>query len=32
MVHFPGAESLIGTIVDVKLEAVKGFYYIGTML
>lgn len=29
MVHFPGDESLIGTIVDVKLEEVHGFYYIG---
>ena len=29
MVHFPGAESLIGTIVDVQLKEVHGFYYIG---
>ena len=31
MVHFPGEERLIGTIVDVKLEEVHGFYYIGTV-
>lgn len=30
MVHFPGDPSLIGTIVPVKLEQSKGFYYIGT--
>ena len=30
MVHFPGDVSLIGTIVPVKLEQSKGFYYIGT--
>ncbi len=28
-VHFPGDESLIGKIVDVKLSQCKGFYYIG---
>ncbi len=28
-VHFPGDESLIGKIVDVKLTQCKGFYYIG---
>ena len=28
-VHFPGDESLIGQIVDVKLTECKGFYYIG---
>lgn len=30
MVHFPGDPSFIGTIVPVKLEQSKGFYYIGT--
>lgn len=30
MVHFPGDASLIGTIVPVKLETSKGFYYMGT--
>ncbi len=29
MVHFPGDPSLIGTIVSVKLEQSKGFYYMG---
>ena len=29
MVHFPGDESLIGKIVNVKLTQVHGFYYIG---
>ena len=29
MVHFPGDETLIGSIVDVKLEEAKGFYYMG---
>ncbi len=29
MVHFKGDESLIGTIVLVKLTEAKGFYYIG---
>ncbi len=28
-VHFPGDESLIGKIIDVKLSQCKGFYYIG---
>ncbi len=28
-VHFPGDESLIGKIVNVKLTQCKGFYYIG---
>lgn len=31
LVHFPGDSSLIGKIVEVKLEKSKGFYYIGTM-
>ncbi len=30
LVHFPGDQSLIGTIVDVKLDECKGFYYLGT--
>lgn len=32
LVHFPGDESMIGTIVDVKLEESKGFYYLGTLV
>ena len=29
LVHFPGKEEMIGTIVDVKLEECRGFYYLG---
>ncbi len=29
VVHFPGDESLIGKIVDVKLKEAHGFYYMG---
>lgn len=29
VVHLPGDESLIGKIVDVRLEECKGFYYLG---
>ena len=29
LVHFPGNEELIGTLVDVRLNECKGFYYIG---
>ncbi|MCQ2493090.1 MAG: tRNA (N6-isopentenyl adenosine(37)-C2)-methylthiotransferase MiaB [Lachnospiraceae bacterium] len=29
IVHFPGDESMIGTLVNVKLKECKGFYYIG---
>ena len=29
LVHFPGDESLIGRIVDVRLEECRGFYYLG---
>lgn len=32
IVHFPGDESLIGQIVQVKLSACKGFYYIGELV
>ncbi len=32
IVHFPGDESLIGKIVNVKLEECHGFYYIGKMV
>ena len=28
-VHFPGDASLIGKIVEVKLNCCKGFYFIG---
>ena len=31
LVHFKGDESLIGQIIDVKLNEAKGFYYIGEM-
>lgn len=30
LVHFPGTEELIGSLVMVRLEEAKGFYYIGT--
>jgi len=29
LVHFPGDKELIGTIVPVKLNEAKGFYYLG---
>jgi tRNA-2-methylthio-N6-dimethylallyladenosine synthase len=32
IVHFPGDQSLIGKIVDVKLVEAHGFYYIGEMV
>ena len=32
LVHFPGNPSLIGKIVNVKLEECHGFYYTGTMI
>lgn len=32
IVHFPGDESLVGKIVNVKLEECHGFYYIGRMV
>ncbi len=32
LVHFPGDASLIGKIVNVKLDESKGFYYLGTLL
>ncbi|MCI8662668.1 MAG: tRNA (N6-isopentenyl adenosine(37)-C2)-methylthiotransferase MiaB [Hungatella sp.] len=31
VVHFPGEESLVGTLVPVRLEESKGFYYMGRM-
>ena len=31
-VHFPGDESLIGKIVEVRLNCCKGFYFIGEMI
>ena len=31
VVHLPGDESLIGQIVNVKLEEARGFYYMGKM-
>ena len=30
LVHFPGEKELIGKIVSVRLDACKGFYYLGT--
>ena len=32
LVHFPGDESLIGKLVDVRLDECRGFYYIGEMI
>ncbi|MGO5051435.1 tRNA (N6-isopentenyl adenosine(37)-C2)-methylthiotransferase MiaB [Lachnospiraceae bacterium LCP25S3_G4] len=32
LVHFPGDESLVGSLVDVKLTKCKGFYYLGTRI
>ena len=32
LVHFPGEESMIGTIVEVRLKEAKGFYYIGEQI
>ncbi len=32
IVHFPGDESLVGKIVNVKLEECHGFYYMGKMV
>ena len=32
LVHFPGCKDLIGTIVDVKLNECKGFYFLGEMV
>ncbi len=32
IVHFPGDPSLIGQIVDVRLNECKGFYYLGSMV
>lgn len=32
LVHFPGTESLIGKIVDVRLLVCHGFYYMGEKL
>lgn len=32
VVHFEGGRDLIGSIVDVKLDECRGFYYIGSMV
>ena len=32
MVHFRGGKDLIGSIVNVKLEESRGFYYMGTQV
>ena len=32
LVHFKGDESLIGSIVNVRLQEAKGFYYFGEMV
>ena len=29
VVHFPGDPKLIGTIINVRLDEAKGFYYLG---
>ncbi len=31
VVHFPGSPDLIGKIVDVYLDEIKGFYYMGSL-
>lgn len=31
IVHFPGASSMIGRLINVYLEESKGFYYMGTI-
>ena len=31
VVHFPGDKSMIGSIVDVRLDKAHGFYYTGSM-
>lgn len=30
LVHFPGEPSMIGTMIKVRLEECKGFYYLGS--
>ena len=30
LVHFPGEESLIGSLIKVRLDECKGFYYLGS--
>ena len=32
LVHFPGNAGLIGSLVEVRLDECKGFYYLGTMV
>lgn len=32
LVHFPGDREQIGTLVDVRLEECKGFYYLGAQV
>lgn len=32
LVHFPGDAGLIGSLVEVRLDECKGFYYLGTMV
>ena len=31
IVHFPGSESLIGSIIPVSLDECRGFYYMGSV-
>ena len=31
IVHFPGDPSLVGSIVNVRLEECRGFYYTGSL-
>lgn len=32
LVHFPGDKSLVGKIVNVRLDECRGFYYVGKMV
>ena len=32
VVHFKGDPSLIGSIVNVRLDEAQGFYYLGTCI
>ncbi|MDO5336951.1 MAG: tRNA (N6-isopentenyl adenosine(37)-C2)-methylthiotransferase MiaB [Eubacteriales bacterium] len=32
LVHFPGCPTLVGTLVKVRLQECRGFYYIGEMI
>ena len=32
LVHFKGTKDMIGTIVNVRLDEAKGFYYLGELV